>query len=218
MLYAGFAGGLLGIACLGTRRGGFFGASIGAFSAVLGLARAVTRSNVRFRSFESFLEAFGTDLAGLDMRFRALHEESSDTSARVSWVSEDARAARKTVCCAEIGLLELKRQGQARESHFTLQVARVDKLITAMRADLLGVTFSHYQRSFRTLTSMVGRSEARLQETLVLRLCFGIWVKVLRTARLSELGSGELLRRCLCAWSAVASPQRASLSAVLSLQ
>ena len=61
----------------------------------------------------------------------------------------------------------------------------------------------------------VRRLEAHLREMFVLRLCFGVWAKDTRTAQSSKLGSGELLRRCLCAWSAVASQPRASLPAVL---
>ena len=105
-----------------------------------------------------------------------------------------------------------------REIRFATQVARVDGLITTLRADLLGVPFAHHQRSFRTLADTVRRPEARLRETFVLRLCFGVWAKVTRTAQSSKLGSGELLRRCLCAWSAVASQPRASLTAVLFVQ
>ena len=102
----------------------------------------MARSDARFRSREISLNVFGSDLSGLDKRFRALHAEASDTSTRVGWMSEDARAARKGSCLAEIGLLDVKRQGQMRESHFVLQFARVDNLINALRADLAEVTFS----------------------------------------------------------------------------
>ena len=161
---AGVAGGFLGIACMATCRGGFFGASFGAFSAVLGVARAAARSVDRIKSLESSIGTFGTDLTGLDMRFRALHEESSDTAARVGWVSEDARVASKAALGIEVGLLELERQGQARENYFASQVARVDRLIIAMRAVLLdvGITFSHSHGSFLALGEMVGRFESRL--------------------------------------------------------
>ena len=64
VLIAGSAGGFLGITCMGTRRGGFFGASFGAFSAVFGIARAAARSDGRFKPLESSIGTLGTDLAG----------------------------------------------------------------------------------------------------------------------------------------------------------
>ena len=97
VLLAGLAGGLLSAAYSGTRRGVSFGACIGALSAVVGLTRSVARSDARFMALESSLKAFGSDLSGMDRRFRALHAGSSDTSTRVSWMSEDARAAGKGV-------------------------------------------------------------------------------------------------------------------------
>ena len=82
-LTAGCAGGLLGYACVGTRRGAFLGASIGIFSAMFGGSLAAKRYEDRIRSLESSVGTLGTDLAGLDVRFSGLLEESSDTASRV---------------------------------------------------------------------------------------------------------------------------------------
>ena len=173
---------------------------------MFGVARAAARSNGRIKSLESSIGTLGTDLAGLDMRFCALHEEASDTASRVGWVSDDARVASRAALGIEVGLMELERQGHAREAYFSSQVARVDRLIIAMRAVLLdvGIIFTHSHRSFQTLSNMVGHCEARLQETIVLQLIFCHWAGVLRASRVSELGRGELLRQCLCAWNVAA--------------
>ena len=80
VLIAGFAGGFLGIAGLGTWRGSFFGAFICAFSAVLEITRAAIRSDDRIRALESSIEVCGTDLARLDMRFSELHDDSAVTA------------------------------------------------------------------------------------------------------------------------------------------
>ena len=98
------------------------------------------------------------------------------------------------------------------------QFARVDRLINALQADLVGVTCSRCQRSFVTLACMVGRSSARLQDKRALRVCFGLWARARHAVVESELRASDFLRRCLCAWSAVSSPERASLSAVHALR
>ena len=114
VLLAGLAGGVLNAAYSGTRRGVSFGAAIGALSAVVGLTRSVARSDARFRSLESALKAVSSDLSGLHERFRTLNGEASDTSSRIRRMSEDVRAARKGSGLAEMGLLDVKRQGQMR--------------------------------------------------------------------------------------------------------
>ena len=107
-LTAGCAGGLLGHACVSTRRGAFLGASIGIFSAMFGGSIAAKRYEDRIKSLESSVGTLGTDLAGLDTRFSELLEESSDTASRVGWASEDARIASKSALGIEVGLMEIE--------------------------------------------------------------------------------------------------------------
>ena len=187
---------------------------------MFGGAIAARRYHAGIRSLESSVGTLGTDLAGLDMRFRRLPEESSDTASRVGWASEDARMASKAVLGIEVGLMELERHGQALENYFASQVARVDRLILAMRAVLLdvGITFSHSHKSFRTLADMIGRSDARLRDVLSLQLVFGHWAVFLHAAQLSGSGWRELLRSCFRSWSAAASCPRVSASDVADFQ
>ena len=149
---------------------------------MFGGALAATRYHDRIRSLESSVGTLATDLAGLDMRFRGLHEEPSDTASRVGWASEDARIASKAALGIEVGLMELERHGKALENYFASQVARVDRLIIAMRAVLLdvGITFSHSHRSFRTLADMVGRCDARLHDVTALQSVFCHWAVLLQ--------------------------------------
>ena len=69
LLIAGFAGGVLGMAGLGTWRGGLFGASICAVSASLGITRSASRSDDRVKSLESAIEVCVTDFAKFNGRF-----------------------------------------------------------------------------------------------------------------------------------------------------
>ena len=184
MMFAGLAGGLLGATYLGTGCGSSFGAVIGAFSALFGLACAaargdarlraleasVERSDARFESVDSALETFSTELAEVDSRSGALHEESSNAPSGVHWMSEDSQAAGVTAHGVEDGSLELARQREEFESCLALQVARVDSLITDVHGDLRGVAFSQYFGSFQALADMLGRSESRLQEAFALRM------------------------------------------------
>ena len=127
-----------------------------------GLARAASKSDVRFRALEasversdarldsvdSALEAFGTELTEVDLLARALHEESSNVPSGVHWMSEDSGAADATARDDDGGSPELERQREGFEDFLAIQVARVDNLILGMHSDLRGVAFSQYFRSF----------------------------------------------------------------------
>ena len=108
-LTSGCAGGLLGYACVGSRRSAFLGASIGILSAMFGGSLAAKRYEYHIKSLESSVGTLNTDLSGLDLRFTGLLEESSDTASRVGWASEDARIASKSASGIEAGLMELER-------------------------------------------------------------------------------------------------------------
>ena len=79
-------------------------------------------------------------------------------TSHIGWASEDARIASNAALGIEAGLMELERNLQSRENHFASQVARVDRLILAMRAVLLdvGIIFSHSHQAFRTLEAWSG--------------------------------------------------------------
>ena len=117
------------MACLGTGRGGLFGASVCVVSVALCITRTANRSDDRVRSLLSAIEACVTDLAMLDGRFNAFHDDTAVIATRVDWVAENAGAAGKEACCVEIGLQTLRRQGQTYESWFATQIARVDQLL-----------------------------------------------------------------------------------------
>ena len=252
MVLAGLVGGLLGAAFLRTERGGFCGAAIGAFSAMFGLVRAgskcdalfraleasVERNDARLDSVDSALEAFGTELAEVDLLARAPHEESSNVPSGVHWMSEDSGAADTAALDDDDVSPELERQREGFEDFLAIQVARVDNLILGMRRFLRGVAFPHYFRSFQSLATLVGRAEARRQEEYALRAGFCVWAGAYRSSQMAAYKScelvrhlcvwagvlhasqrkayrsGDLVQRCFCGWSLVCAPQRAKLSAV----
>ena len=90
LVIAGFAGGFLGMVCLGTGRGGLFGASVCVVSAALCITRTANRSDDRVRSLESAIEVCVADLAMLDGRFNELHDDTAVIATRVDWVVENA--------------------------------------------------------------------------------------------------------------------------------
>ena len=202
LLIAGFAGGFLGMACLGTGRGGLFGASLCFASAALCITRTATRSDDRVRSLESAFEACVTDLAKLDGRFTELHDDTAIIASRVDWVAENAGAAGKKACCIEIGLQNLRRQDQAYESWFATQIARVDHLVAALHEGHFGAgaTLADSHRTIMRLVGLVEGCEAHLLSISALRLCFGSWAGAFRSAQLSAFRILEYLRYWLRAW------------------
>ena len=101
---------------------------------------------------------------------------------------------------------------------FATQVARLDGLISTLREDLQGLSSLRHRCPLRTLATRVVGLDACLHEAFLFRLCYGVWAKGVSISLSSRREIGELVRRCLCAWSSVASQPRASLPAVLFVQ
>ena len=51
----------------------------------------------------------------------------------------------------------------------------------------------------------------------LVRQGFCVWASVLHASQRTAYRSGDLVRRCFCGWISVCTPQRAKLSAVLTL-
>ena len=217
MICAGLAGGLLGAAFLRTERSGFCGAVIGACSALFGLVRAGSRCDARFRALEasvgrndarldsvdSALEAFGIELAEVDLLARAPHEESSNVPSGDHWMSEDSGETHAAPHYNDNGSSELERQREGFEDFLAIQVARVDNIILGMHSDLRGVAFSHYFRSFQSLAALVGRAETRRREEYALRAGFGVWAGAHRSSLMTAYRNCELVRQSFSVWAGI---------------